>query len=71
MIHQPIPELDRLRIFAGSMGHYRRKKNEEIAKLLQVIQNTQNENTRRKVAESLSKTDPGNPNLFCESTFFH
>ncbi|MGL4501316.1 MAG: HEAT repeat domain-containing protein, partial [Planktothrix sp.] len=29
MIHQPIPEFDRLRIFARAMGHYRRKKFEE------------------------------------------
>ncbi len=29
MIHQPIPEFERLRIFARAMGHYRRKKFEE------------------------------------------
>ncbi|MGL4498964.1 MAG: HEAT repeat domain-containing protein, partial [Planktothrix sp.] len=29
MIYQPIPEFDRLRIFARAMGHYRRKKFEE------------------------------------------
>ncbi|MEX6776203.1 tubulin-like doman-containing protein, partial [Limnospira fusiformis NRMCF6962] len=32
MIHQPIPEFDRLLIFARAMGHYRRKKFEEAKK---------------------------------------
>ncbi|TVU52716.1 MAG: HEAT repeat domain-containing protein, partial [Arthrospira sp. PLM2.Bin9] len=101
MIYQPIPEFDRLRIFARAMGHYRRKKfeeakaeiaklpneggvvsvsdkikipiprellpviktveDEEIAKLLQVIENTQDEYTRSRAAESLEKIGVGNP----------
>lgn len=36
---------------------------EEIAKLVQVIENTQDEKTRRKAIATLRKIDPGNPHL--------
>ncbi|MGL4500724.1 MAG: HEAT repeat domain-containing protein, partial [Planktothrix sp.] len=116
MIHQPIPEFDRLRIFARAMGHYRRKKFEEakaeiaqlpeevkaeiaelptegglvsldhdivipiprellpviktieyeetqqqIAELVQVLQNPPDKYTRRQAIVSLEKIGQGNP----------